>query len=101
MKFYIKHPIDDNDPSKILDVILLGDVLLAAKTISKQFPAENLTVWALGRARYVLNGGELGQDISDLTTYFHFDDDDEEGPQLLKEWAEVIADTQEFNEDDF
>lgn len=101
MRFYIKHPIDDNDESKILDLVLLGDVKKAAEIISKQFPAENLYVYAVGVARLVFNGGQLVQDIPNLTAYYRFDDDDIEGPKLIKEFAELIANTDEYNPDDF
>ncbi|MNQ03224.1 hypothetical protein D3C85_159210 [compost metagenome] len=101
MRFYIDHPIDDNDPSKKLELILLGDVKKSAEIISRQFPAENLTVWGIGVARYVFNGGELVRDVPNLNTYYTFDSDDVEGPRLMREWTEVIANTDPYNPDEF
>ena len=101
MRFYIDHPINDNDPSKKLELILLGDVKKSAEIISRQFPAENLTVWAVGVARYVFNGGVLVRDVPNLDTYYTFDSDDVEGPRLKHEWTEVIANTDPYNPDEF
>lgn len=101
MKFYIDHPIDDNDESKRLHVVLMGDIVSSAKWISSQLPAENVYVWAMGRARMVFNSGVMVADHKSLDKYFVMDLSKANDYLLEHEWTNLIANTDEFDEDAF
>jgi len=101
MKFYIDHPIDDNDESKRLHVVLMGDIVGSAAWISSKLPAENVYVWAMGRARMVFNNGVMVADYKSLSKYFVMDQSVAKDCLLEHEWTNLIANTDEFDEDTF
>jgi len=101
MKFYIDHPIDDNDESKRLHVVLMGDIVGSAAWISSKLPAENVYVWAMGRARMVFNSGVMVADHKSLDKYFIMDPSQAKDYLLEHEWRNLIANTDEFDEDEF